>query len=445
MKRILGRLVVAVALLATSPATAQVFSPQTTTLPNGLQVVVLSNARAPVVTHMLWIKAGAMNDPWGHSGIAHFLEHLMFKGTKKYPEGMYSKIISRMGGQENAFTSYDYTAYYATVAKEHLPQVMALEADRLQNWQVTKAQVDAERQVILKERQQTIDNQPIARFWEQVNAALYPNHPYQRPVIGWKNEMETLGYDVATKFFNDYYTPSNAILVLSGDTTLDEVRPLLAKTFAKVPARPAAVKADWQVPTPSVKKIVRMTSPQVQETIWSRHYLVPPPRPTTIADSDALLVLSKIIGDGRTGRLYRRLVVKDKIANSASAAYDASSLGPAHWSLTVVPKQQIPLKKIRAVIQDEVHQLLQKGVTAQEVKDATQSLKIETVYARDSVSGPANIVGRALASALDLNTVERWPQRMDHVTVAAVNKAAHALFENENALTAILQPERKAQ
>ncbi len=429
--------------VATMPVQAQVFHPETATLKNGLQVVVLPNHRVPVITQMLWFKAGAAYDLPGASGIAHFLEHLNFKGTKNHPEGEYSRIISHMGGQENAFTSYDYTAYYASFGKKNLETVMALEADRVKNWTVTDAQVNAERKVILKERQQTVDNDPIARFWEKVNNTLYDDHPYHRPVIGWKNEIEKLDRAVAEKYHQTYYAPGNAVLILSGDITWAEAKPLVEHYFAdwKSFATPQTPFKDSAPPNET--QHIDERSSQVRETLWSSHYLVPPARPETIAQSDALLVLSKILGDSRIGRLYRRLVVTDTLATAASCGFDPIAVGPAHWSITVTPRPGVDTQTIEKTVTEEIERLRQDGVTEDEVKDAAQALQVEAIYARDAVTGPAMMVGRALVSGLDTATIEAWPQRMQHVTREAVMAQANRLFAAPPRVIAVLRPEAK--
>jgi zinc protease len=444
MRYALAPLLIA-ALLGTPSAQAQLFHPETAILDNGLQVVVLPNHRAPVITQMVWIKSGGTSDPWGVSGVAHFLEHLLFKGTKTRADGEYSKIISRMGGTENAMTSYDYTAYYASFGAQNLETVMQLEADRFTNWQVTDAQIAAERDVILKERQQTTDNRPVSRFWESVGAMLYPNHPYQRPVIGWRAEMEKLDHKAANDFYRTYYNPRNAILVLSGDITLDKALPLARKYFGPIAGHDLPARLNTDIPPLDGTKHLQMTSPLVKETIWSQHYLVAPVRPETIAKSDALLILSKILGDGRTGRLYRRLVVRDKIATSADVGFDPVTFGPSRWSILVTPEPTTDLRKIDATVQEEIARLLKDGVTDAEVKNATQGLEIETTYARDAVTGPAMIVGEALVSELDLATIESWPQRMRNVTKEAVMQAAKELLSQQPRLTAVLLPEKEAK
>ena len=424
-----------------SVAQAQVYYPETAQLKNGLQIVVIPNHRAPVVTNMMWVKAGAMDDPWGTSGIAHFLEHLMFKGTKLHPEGDYSRIISQWGGEENAFTSYDYTAYYATIGKEHLPDLMALEADRLAHWQVSEDQVAHEREVILKERQQRTENDPVAHFFEDVNALLYTNFPYQRPVIGWRAEMEKLSKADAEHFVQTHYAPNNIILVVSGDVTLAEVQNLAQKNFGPIPSKEIAPRKFGQTIMLQSDRRLENTSSLVKETIWSRHRLVAPARSQSIAQSDALLVLDKILGDNRIGRLYRRLVVKDKIATSAGTSYNGISYGPVRFAFVVTPAPHTDLTMIEKTVDEEIQSLLKNGVSNEEVAKATEALETEAVYARDSVTGPAMAVGGALASGMDITTIEAWPQRMRNVSKQTVDQAAKDLFAPDIAwVTAVLHP-----
>ncbi len=423
------------------PASAQVFNPESFTLKNGMQVVVLPNHRAPVITHMLWLKTGSVEDPKGKSGIAHFQEHLMFKGTKTRKDGEYSKIISRMGGEENAFTSYDFTAYYATFGKENLEQVMALEADRLGNWRISQKQVDSEKLVILKERQQNVDNEPSPRFWEEMNAELFRGHAYARPVIGWKNEIENLSKADIEHFHEKYYAPNNIIAVISGDVTAAEIKPLAEKYYASLKPFPSVDPMMGELEKVEIERRLERTSPQVKETVWSMHFLTLPARSETIAQSDALSVLAKIMGDSRIGHLYRRLVRQEKLATNASISFDPVSRGWTRFSIVVTPSPTADLAKIEAIVREEIAKITAKPLPDSDIKNAVQAMDIETVYARDSVMGPAMIVGEALTSGLDLETIESWPIRIRAVNAAAVQDAANRLFDTQKPLIAVLKPE----
>jgi zinc protease len=421
-------------------ARAEVFNPETITLKNGMQVVVVTNRRAPVVTQMWWLKAGGMDDAMGKSGAAHFLEHLLFRGTKNTDDGEYSRIISHLGGDQNAMTSLDYTAYYATVGREHLEKIMVLEADRIAHWQITDAQIATERDVVLKEREQRTEDDPVSAFFEEVNEVLYKGHAYARPVIGFRREIEQLDRVAAEEFFNTHYAPNNIVMVLSGDVNMAEVKPLLERYYAPIPPRQIALRVQGEA---SVAKsaILKKSSPLVKQTIWSSHVLFNPARPETIAEADALTVLVKILGDGRTGRLYRRLVVKEGLASSASISFDPVSVGFPRLTVAVSPSPKADLQKIEDIVKEEMSV---QNITATELENARKSLQISAIYARDSVTGPAFALGEALVSGLDIPTVERYPERIGAVTLenlAFVAKTLSAKYEN--ALIAILTPEEK--
>jgi zinc protease len=428
-------------LLGCDLAQAKIFSPETLILPNGLHIVVLPNDRAPVVTQMLWLKSGSTDDPYKHSGIAHFLEHLLFKGTKTRKEGEYSKIISHLGGQENAMTSYDFTAYYVTIGKPHLKKVMALEADRFYHWQVTDDQVSRERQVILKERQQTVEDDPVSAFWEKVNWRLYDTM-YDRPVIGWRREMETLNRSVAENYFKTHYRPENTILIYSGAVTLAEIKPLAEKYFGA--EKPKVTNNPVPLPIKKVDlKPLNVVSELATENIWTAHWLADGAAKRKLAQSDALQVLAKIIGDSRTGLLYKKLVVQDKIATSASVTYDATARISTRWSVVVVPKPDIPFSRIEQEVLKIIKQTLKNGFTEKQVKDAIQSMRIDMLYARDSVVGPAMIVGNALVSGYRLEDIETTPDRLEKITSAQINQIAREIVQQKPLIATMKVAEKK--
>ncbi|OHC79188.1 MAG: zinc protease, partial [Rhodospirillales bacterium RIFCSPLOWO2_01_FULL_65_14] len=317
------------ASLAWAPtASAGVFNPEIFTLKNGMQVVVIENHRAPVVTQMVWYKVGSADEGPGDSGIAHFLEHLMFKGTKKRTPGEYSRILARNGGRENAFTSTDYTAYHQTVAVDRLEMIMEMEADRMTNLVLDEDAVTTERLVVLEERRMRTDNNPSARLQEQVNAALFLNYPYRRPVIGWEHEIKALDRKRVIDFYKRWYAPNNAILVVTGDITADALKPLAEKYYGVIPAGPKIERNRPTEPPQSAARRVALEDPRVRQPSWSRYYLAPSLKVGETKYAYPLEVLSDILGGGATSRLYRTLVVDSKIAVSAGSAYGADDLGP---------------------------------------------------------------------------------------------------------------------
>ncbi|MGF1610931.1 MAG: M16 family metallopeptidase [Kiloniellales bacterium] len=421
-------------------ASAAVFDPEGFTLDNGLQVVVISNHRAPIVQHMVWYKVGAADEPPGKSGIAHFLEHLMFKGTDKLAPGEFSQIIARNGGQENAFTSWDYTAYYQTVAKDRLEIIMKHEADRMANLRLTDEVVDPERDVILEERRSRIDNEPSAQLREMVNASLYLNHPYRIPIIGWEHEMRGLTTEDAIEFYERWYAPNNAILIVAGDVTLDEVRPLAEKYYGAVAPRAVPERQRIEEPAQFAPRRVTLSNERVRQPALSITYLAPSHNRGASEHVYPLQVLNEIMGSGTTSRLYRALVVEQGIAAAAGSSYDSNSLDLGSFTFYVSPRPGLEMDLAETALLAEIERLRQDGVSAEEVAAAKQRMVAAAVYARDSLSGAPNIIGRALASGRTIEDIESWPERIEAVTAEQVNAALRAALLDEQSVTGVLLP-----
>lgn len=426
---------------APSPAVAGVFDPETFTLDNGLQVVVIPNQRVPVVSHMLWYKVGAADEPAGKSGIAHFLEHLMFKGTSNRAPGEFSRIVNQVGGRQNAFTSYDYTGYYQNVARDRLGEMMALEADRMANLRLTPPDVEAEREVILEERRSRTDNDPRAQFGEQIVAATYLAYPYRIPVIGWESEMRGLTLEDALAFYETWYAPNNAVLVVAGDVTAGEVRTLAEQTYGVIPARPVPdrIARRGQEPPQLAARRLEMASPRIDQPSWSRRWLAPGVIWGDSDDAAPLQVLSEILGGGTTSRLYRSLVVEKGLAVSAGAGYSPDGLGPQVFSVHASPRDGVEISALEAAVEDELARLLRDGVTDAEVTAAITRMKRQAIFVRDDMLAPARLFGEAMAAGGGIADVEEWPARIGAVTVARIAAAARAVFVPERSITAVLR------
>lgn len=431
---ILAALLISAGLPA-GAAQAAVFSPETFVLTNGMQVVVVPNHRVPVVTHMVWYKVGSADETEGSTGIAHFLEHLMFKGTEKHPEGEFSKTLARIGGRENAFTSYDYTAYHQTVAKEHLALVMELEADRMTNLQFSPQDVETERQVVLEERRQRTDNNPGSILREQATAASYLNYPYRRPVIGFEHEIRALTFDAIMKFHALWYAPNNAILVVSGDVTADVVRPLAEKFYGVIPAGNVPERIRPQEPPQRAGREVVLRDERVRQPTWSRSYLAPSYGHGNKAHTYPLEILAEIMSGGATSRLHRGLVVEQGLATSAGAWYSADGLGPTRFGFYLSPRPGVEMAALEAAMMKEIEALLTDGVTENEVAQAKKQMLASAVYARDSVGRGARVLGAALAAGQTVEDVENWPERIQTVTASQVVEAARAVFKMETSVT----------
>jgi len=431
---------VLLACAAPQPAAAAVFDPSTVTLDNGLQVVVIENHRAPVVTHMVWYRAGAADEVPGKTGIAHFLEHLMFKGTKTMPPGAFSASVARLGGSENAFTTQDATAYFQSVAVEHLEEMMRLEADRMVNLVLTDDVVLPERDVILEERRQRIDNEPGSQLMEMMRASLFLNHPYRLPTIGWEHEMRGLTTADAIAWHKTWYAPNNAVVVISGDVTMAQVKPLAEKYYGVLSAQPMPARGRPQEPMQFAPRRVTLEDGRVQLASWTRLYQAPSYRVGATEHAYALEVLAEIVGGGTSSRLYRSLVVEQKVATSAGAGYNPDNLGPSIFNFYASAQSGGGVDDIERAVDAEIARLLAEGVTDEEVARAKKSLQAGSVKARDSLAAPARIVGRALVSGGSLEDVEAWPDRIGAVTAAAVTAAAKAVFDIDYSVTGILLP-----
>lgn len=410
---------------AALPALAKVFDAQSFTLANGLQVVVISNDRAPVATSMLWYKVGAADEPWGQSGKAHFFEHLMFKGTKTVKPGAFSKTVRALGGTDNAFTGQDFTAYFQSIAVDHLEKTLAMEADRMRNLAPPSEAFAAERKVILEERRERVDNDPQARFVEQLGAALWVNHPYGRPIVGWYDEMERLDWPAAKAFYDRYYAPENAILVVSGDITVARLRPIVEKTFGRIPRGAGALSTRQRPQPPPLRgeTIVRVQDLEIRQPLFRREYRVPSFRGNA-REALALQILEEIMGGGPSARLYQALVVTAKTATGVSMAYD-----PARWdgSELVIDASAAPgilPEEIAKGVDAQLRRLVAEGVRADELRIAKDALQAAAVYARDSLTGPAMIAGQALATGQSLEDVESWPEQIEAVTAEEVQAVA---------------------
>jgi len=430
------------AAVAVTPAAAQRFNAESFTLGNGLQVIVLPNHRVPAVTQMVWYKTGAADDPRGKSGIAHFLEHLMFKGTRANPGAAFSALIAQNGGRDNAFTTEDYTVFHETVAKDRLDLAMRLEADRMTGLVLDDAAVLPERDVILEERRMRIDNDPSALLREQLIAGLYLNASYHNPTIGWEHEMRGLGTADALAFYRDWYAPNNATLIVAGDVETAEVRVLAERHFGPLAARSVPPRLRLEEPPHYAAIRLEMKSPRAAQPSWRRFYLAPSYRAGATQHVYALQILAEILAGSADSRLHKALVLDKKLALSVGAGYSPSALGLAEFGVYATPKPGVAIADIEAAVEAELHRLLEHGVEAEEVAQAARRMQASAIYSQDSLSGPANIVGTALAIGRSLDEVAAWPDKLGAVTPAEVAAAARAVLVERNSATGILLPER---
>jgi zinc protease len=415
------------------------------TLSNGMDIVVIPDHRAPVVTHMVWYKVGSADEPKGVSGIAHFLEHLMFKSTDKIAVGEFSKIISRLGGQDNAFTGQDVTSYHQRISKERLGTVMEMEADRMEHLRLTSEEVATERQVILEERRSRIDNNPTALLDEQMNATLYLAHPYGIPVIGWEHEMAKLSRDDALHFYKRYYAPNNAILVVAGDVTPEEVKRLAEETYGKVPANPDVDRRMRpQEPPHIASRRLELKDPRAGNASFHRYYVAPSYSTAKPGEAEALDLLMKILADGSTSRLYRKLVVEDKIAATTGGDYSGWGLDGGAVSLFAVAGGNNGLDKIEASVDGVLEDIRANGVTETELARAKKTFLADYIYESDNQASLARRYGWGVAVGRSVTDIETWPQAISKVTQDDIKHAADTYLDLRGSVTGYLVPEELA-
>ena len=439
--------------MAISPAYAETAAPQPDakiplmapnavefTLRNGMHVVVIPDHRAPVVTHMVWYRVGAADETSGQSGIAHFLEHLMFKGTEAHRDDEFRNRVAAIGGDENAFTSADYTAYFQRVAKENLGEMMEFEADRMTNLVLTDAIVSTERDVVLNERRDRVEKNPDAILNEALLRILYLNHPYGRPIIGWNHEIRELDRQTALDFYKRYYTPNNAILVVAGDVTPDEVRRLAEASYGQIPARPEAVRASRPAePEGMGPRTITVRDEKVQEPQVQRVYVVPSAVTAADGESEALSLLSEILGGGATSRFYDELVRGDGAATYAGASYLMSGLDDTRFVIYGLPKPGIKLRDLEARMDAVIARVKESGVTEEELARAKRSAIAQAVYSLDNQATLANILGQALTIGRTLDDVQNWPARIQAVTADEVRAVAEKYLDIDSSATGYLE------
>ena len=411
-------------------------------LENGLEVVIIPDHRSPVATHMIWYRNGSADDPVGQSGIAHFLEHLMFKGTETHPQGEFSDIVTELGGEENAFTSMDYTAYYQRVAKEHLGRMMELEADRMRGLVLADEVVLPERDVVMEERRMRTDTDPAAQLAESLAAALFAHHPYGTPIIGWMHEIEGLGREEALAYYRRFYTPENAILVVAGDVEVEEVLALARNTYGQIKASGSKpVRKRPQEPVLRGQKRITLSDNKVEQPSWQRSYLVPSLLTADKGVSEAIEVLMQILAGGQSGYLHRKLVVEQQKAVAVGGWYHSTTCDTTRALLYAVPAEGVSLEEIEKAVEQTLVDFAKEGLDEKSLARAKTRLVADAFYAQDSQTAMARMFGSALAVGAKVQDVLDWPSAIDAVTREDVMAALHWLDHSKSVSGYLLNDE----
>jgi zinc protease len=402
-----------------------------------MEVVVIEDHRAPVVVHMVWYKIGSADEPVGASGVAHFFEHLMFKQTDVLAAGEFSATVAANGGSDNAFTSYDYTAYFQRIAADRLDLMMQMESNRMTNLAVTADNIETERNVVLEERNQRTENNPGALAREQFNAAQFQNHRYGVPVIGWKHEMEQLELEDAIAFYDLYYAPNNAILVVAGDVDPEEVRALAETYYGVIPAEPdLPERVRPQEPPQRAERRITYTDPRVSQPYISRSYLAPERDPGAQQEAAALVYLAELLGGSAfTSDLGTALQFDTQTALFTSASYNGSTLDSGTFHIAVAPAAGVTLSEAEAAMDQVITDFMADDIDPARLESIRTQLHASEIYALDDTQRLARRYGAALSQSLTVEDVQAWPAILQSVTEADIKAAAAKVFNRDQAVT----------
>ena len=425
-------------LLFSAPLHAQIFEK---TLSNGLKVIVLEDHRAPVLVQQIWYRAGSMDERTGTTGVAHVLEHMMFKGTKTVPVGEFSKRIAAAGGRENAFTSYDYTAYFQQLHQSKLPLAMQLEADRMHNLRLTDGEFAKEIKVVMEERRMRTDDEPHALLNEKLLATIYQEHPYQHPIIGWMNDLLAMQGADARDWYRTWYAPNNATLVIAGDVVAADVFKLAQKYYGPIPAGKLPARKHYQEPPQvGIKRLVVKAPAELPLLVMA--YRAP-----TLLDpvNDelpyALEILSGVLDGNESARLNKSLVREQQIASSIGVGYENVTRGPSLFMLEGTPSAGKTVADLEAAFRQQIDRIIRNGVSEEELKRVRAQVLSSEVYKRDSVFYQAMQIGQLESTGLGYQAMPIMLKKLQAVTAQQVQAAAKTIFNDDSLTIAVLDPQ----
>ena len=411
------------------------------TLSNGLKVIVKEDHRAPVVVQQIWYKAGSMDERTGKTGVAHVLEHMMFKGTKSVPAGEFSRLIAAAGGRENAFTSNDYTAYFQQLHKSKLPLAMKLESDRMHNLNLSEAEFSKEIKVVMEERRMRTDDDPHALLQEKMMAVVYEEHPYQHPVIGWMSDLEQLDVNDARTWYQKWYAPNNATLVIAGDVKAAEVFALAQRYYGSIPKHIQPARRKFTEPAQiGIKRMVVKAPAELPLLVMSYH--APNIKdPLREWKPYALEMLAGVLGGNESARLNKHLVREQQVASDVSVGYDSTSRGPTLFTLEVTPSEGKSVGDAEAALRHEIALIVKDGVNEQELARVKAQVMAGEVYKLDSVFYQAMQIGQMESIGLGHKAIPLMLEKLQAVTADQVREVAEAFLVDDNLTIAVLDPQ----
>lgn len=411
-------------------------------LDNGMRVFVREDHRAPVVVSMVWYVVGSVDELNGTTGVAHVLEHMMFKGTERIPNGQFSRRIARAGGRDNAFTSRDYTAYFQTLHRDHLPLALEMEADRMTNLILDKAEFEKELQVVMEERRWRTEDRPHSLMYEGLMATALQSHPYRQPVIGWMNDLKHMNVGDARDWYRSWYAPNNALLVVVGDVTGEEVLKLARKYFGPIQERALPERKPHEEPPQKGPRRITIKAPSELPSLIMAYRVPKLEDPDNDWEPFALDVLEGVL-DGHGGaRLQANLVRESRLAAAAGAGYQGIGRGPGMFLLSGTPSEGKTVEELEQALKGEVRRIATEGVSEEELDRVKAQVVAAQVFARDSMFAQARQIGALEAIGLPHRLIDLQVERLRAVTAEQVQQVAQRYFNDDDALTvAVLDPQ----
>ena len=429
------------ALWASAAAIAAPSATEEHTLANGMRVIVKPDRRAPVVVSMVWYKVGSVDEFNGTTGVAHALEHMMFKGTSKVPAGEFSRVIAAAGGRENAFTTKDYTSYFETLQKKRLPLAFRLEADRMANLALSQEEFAKEIRVVMEERRWRTDDRPRSLVYEQLMATALNAYPYRRPVIGWMNDLENMRVEDAKDFYRRWYAPNNAILVVVGDVVPQEVFDLAEQQFGGIEQRALPQRKPQLEPKQQGIKRLTVKAPAEQPYVLMAYHVPAMRDPHNDWESYALDMLASVLDGDEASRLTRNLVREQRLASSAGASYDGMARGPGMFYLSAVPTAGKTAQEAEQGLRRELQKIADEGVTGDELKRIRAQVIAGQVYERDSMFAQANEIGEMESIGLSYKDIDLMLEKLKQITPEQVQAVAKKFFSDDTLTVAYLDPQ----
>ena len=411
------------------------------TLSNGLKVIVKEDHRAPVLVQQVWYHVGSMDEITGATGIAHVLEHMMFKGTKSVPPGEFSRRIAAAGGRENAFTSYDYTAYFQQLHKDKLELAMKLESDRMQNLVLSDAEFAKEIKVVMEERRMRTDDEPHALLSEQLMAMAFEEHPYHHPIIGWMNDLKTLTAADARNWYHRWYTPNNATLVVAGDVNANDVFEMAQRYYGRIPSRPLPLRKNFIEPKQLGSKRFTVKAPAELPLLVMAYHAPTLRDPQRDTVPYALEVLGGVLDGNQSARLNKTLVREKQLASNVGAGYDSTARGPGLFTLEGTPSAGVSVAALESAILDQIALLVRDGISPEELARVKAQVTANEVYKLDSVFYQAMQLGQMESIGLKYQDIPLMLEKIQAVTALQVQEAARDILKDDSLIVGVLDPQ----